>query len=307
MIKNYYTTVSRSAIEETDTPRPGSWINIENATTQELEYVTNLTGLDILDIDDSLDRYEVPRIERHEEGIIMFVRHPIDDIEGLYTDILTIILTDKYIITISPDRSSIISLLLKNKIPFATTQKSRLLIKLLLLVSNSFTNHVKSVRHSVVDQKKIFKKGVSDTDIIELAENEEILNQYLSALIPLQHVIQTILRGNYIELYADDEDLLDDLLVSSRQSVDICTVNVKSIRAVRDSYQIIFTNKLNHIMKFLTSFTIVLTIPTIVTSFYGMNVHLPLEKYPSAHLMIILGTAIICAITMLIFSRKKWF
>lgn len=306
MITTFFNTIIKGELDKIDDFRPGTWINVENATLEDLEQIGELTNLDLPDIDDSLDVYESPRFERIDNSVIIFVRYPKELDNGLFTDILTIILTPKHFITISPGECPMVHKLYSPRIPFATTQRSRMLIKLLLLITRSFNYHIKQVRHTVLAQKRNLE-SITGEDILQLAEGEEILNQYVSALVPMQNVIQNIISGHYVEMYANDEELLEDLLISFRQSTDICSVNLKSIRSVRDSYQIVFNNNLNRIIKFLTTFTIVLTIPTMISSFYGINVALPFDHHPQAYL-IILGISVAASGGLFIFFwKKKWF
>jgi magnesium transporter len=211
----------------------------------------------------------------------------------------------KYFITVSSSKNEIITPILENGIKFATTQRARLLIHILLKISQKFTREIKTVRNNVLSQKKHIKH-IESSDIIKLIENEDILNQYLSALSPMRSVFKTIAKGKYIYLYEYDEDSLQDMIISINQSVDLCDISIKSIQSLRDSYQIIFTNRLNKVMKFLTSFTIIMTIPTIIASVYGMNVKLPLSQNPLAFLYIMIATFIVSIVFVLIFFRRRW-
>lgn len=147
---------------------------------------------------------------------------------------------------------------------------------------------------------------VDSKDITNLTINEEILNQYLSSLVPMRAVLESITSGRYTLLYEKDQDLLEDLLNASIQSEDLCSINLRSIRSLRDSYQIIFTNQLNKTIKLLTALTIILSIPTMISSLYGMNVTLPIAEHPHAFLIIFIFIIFISLISFLIFQRKKW-
>jgi magnesium transporter len=149
-------------------------------------------------------------------------------------------------------------------------------------------------------------KKVKGLDIIKLIEGEEILNQYISALTPMKIAIEAISKGGYIHLYEKDNDLLEDMSIAIRQSVDNCTVSVKSIKNLRDSYQAIFTNNLNNNIRLLTSLTVILTIPTIVGSLFGMNIPLPFAESESAFVFIVLAIFLIAFGFYIILKRKDW-
>lgn len=311
MFNIYFRTIKGKEFRKIDELRDGAWINVENATEEDLKKVAEITNLDYIDLEDSLDHYELPRIEKQDNNIIIFVRNPQSkglEEEFLHTQILTIIITEKYFITISISKNSIIELLLiKNdpNIELGTTQRSKLLFYILLRISKSFTRQIKKTKNNVLSQKKHIAK-IENSDIIKLIENEEILNQYLSALSPMRAVFKDIATGKYIQLYEYDQDIFEDVVISIKQSAELCEMSIKSIQSLRDSYQIIFTNRLNKVIKFLTSFTIIMTVPTIVGSLYGMNVRLPLSNNPLAFwyvMIIIFGLAVILTY---VFARRKW-
>lgn len=306
MITTYFKTIQDTKLKVIDKVRVGSWINITNATRDDLEEVVKLTGLEYIDIDDSLDRFEIPRFERQNGNTIVFVRNPSVNSDSYHTEILTIVFSDKYLITISPEKNSTIEYLLNSNKKLVTTQQTKLLISILLNVAQQFTYEIKEVRNRVLMRKNNIEE-VDTPDFIALAESEEILNQYLSALIPNNNVLEGVISSKAIKFHEEDTDLLDDLLITLRQSADICNVSISSIRSTRDSYQVIFTNNLNKTIKLLTSLTIILTIPTILASIFGMNVRLPLDAdNPFSFGIILLIISVCFALALLIFNLKRW-
>lgn len=305
MYKIYFKDIRKNRVERINSIKDGCWINIENANQKDLDYIKKVAKLSKEDIEDISDPLELPRIERQGKTIIVFIRS-VGEGEN-YTEPLTIIVTAKYFITISLNRNSVIESILKEKnFSFPTTQRSKFLIYILLAISKSYTKKVKLIKQSVVSQKKKLK-DVESLDIVKLIESEEILNNYISALIPMKNVFETIANGEYVPVYAHDNDLVQDMIINIRQSVDVCSVNIKSIRNLKESYQILFTNKLNRSIRLLTSLTVILTIPTIVASIFGMNVGLPMESNPLAFLYIILISMVVSFILFIIFYINKWF
>jgi len=305
MLEIYFKTVRDIEFKPIQEFRPGSWIYAKEATQDDLVKIAEITGLELLDIRDSLDRYELPRIERIGDNIVCFTRHPSEIEFGLYTDTLTIILTNAYVIAISPGRSEIIEHLIASSTSLGTTQKAKLILHILLKISVDYTANIKRVRHTILDHEKSMKV-IDNTAISLLTRNEEILNQYLTSLIPMRNTLKAIAEGRYITLHEKDADLLQDLMIAIYQSEDVCGVNIKSIRSLRDSCQIIFTNDVNRTIKLLTALTIVFHIPTIVASVYGMNIQIPLQKSPLAFLYFIAITIIFSFVAVILFRRKRW-
>jgi len=305
MITIYEKDEQRDEFIEIHKPKEGCWIHIENATTHDVNQISKCLGLEYSDICDCLDRYEIPRVERVKENVLIFTRHPIDAEGGLYTTTFTIILTKQYFVTICPQKSHLIENFISQRLKLSFSQKSKFLIYILLKVTQEYTLQIKKIRINVLKQEKKMSH-VDSKDITNLTINEEILNQYLSSLVPMRAVLESITSGRYTLLYEKDQDLLEDLLNASIQSEDLCSINLRSIRSLRDSYQIIFTNQLNKTIKLLTALTIILSIPTMISSLYGMNVTLPIAEHPHAFLIIFIFIIFISLISFLIFQRKKW-
>lgn len=305
MIEIYFKTVRDGELKRISDVRAGSWIYVKETTPVDLEQIAQLTGLDMADLRDSLDKQELPRIEMHGEVLLVFIRHPSEQEPGLYTATLTLILTPLFVITISPYHSEIIEHLLVSTASLGTTQKSKLLLHILLKMTQDFTNSIKKVRYAILEHEQSARR-VEDRAIIVLTKNEEILNQYLTALVPMRNVLESIATGRYLNLYETDFDLLHDLMNAIKQSEDLCRVNVKSIRSLRDSYQILFTNDVNRTIKLLTALTIIFTIPMIIASFYGMNVRIPFQDNSYAFLGILFLSLIFSVIAVIFFVRRRW-
>lgn len=305
MMQIYFKTMRDEEFQLIPQVREGCWIHVDEATQEDLAQVAQLIGLEVLDLHDCLDKYEIPRIERLGNSVIIFTRHPTEHEAGLYTSTLAIILTPHYIVTISPHKSYLVRSFVVQKNKLSTIQKSKLLITLFHKITQEFTAHIRRMRHSVLHQEKEMSV-VESEDIITLTKNEEILNQFHASLVPLRNVLESIMSGRYTNLYEKDQDLLTDLLNAVKQSEDLCSISVKSIRAMRDAYQIIFTNNVSKTIKLLTALTILFSIPTIVASFYGMNTALPFAAHPHAFYYIIGFTAVVVVFAGMIFQRKRW-
>ena len=305
MISIFYKTLKDKKFKKTATLKPGSWINVEKATREDIEKVAEMTGLLKTDLKDTLDPYELPRVERQEEGLIIYARYPTGANDELFTELMTIIITDKFLVTVSHTKNPLIDDMIEQSTKVATTQKIKLVLKLLLKVAQEFTLQTKLVRNKVPVTRRELRR-IDSKDFILLAESEEILNQYLSAIVPLNNALETITTKKYITIHEEDKDIFEDLIIGFRQSADLCNVSVKSIRGLRESYQVIFTNNLNKIIKLLTVMTILLTIPTMIGGIYGMNVALPFQDNPMIFAYLMWFTILICTVTFLIFYYKKW-
>lgn len=305
MIHIYFKTIRSRVFKPITQLRKGAWVYVDHATENDLNTIAKWSKLDLADIQDSLDIYEAPRLERIDGTILLFIRNPSNVHEQLYTEPVTILITKEQLITICPQGNPVIDQIFKIQTDVATTQQSKLLLFILLTIAKEFTRQIRAVSHTVYRQRRTMRQ-VNRKDITILIENEEILNQYLAALAPMETALATLLAGNLLKLYEEDQELLEDVLIEVRQSVGLCKVGLKSIVSLRDSYQILFTNYLNIQIKFLTSFTIILTLPTIIASLFGMNVPLPFSNHPLAFSFIVLGTITLIIVSFGFFAWKRW-
>lgn len=305
MIEIYFKTVRDTEFKQIPDFRIGSWVYVKEANLEDLAKISEITALDLSDVRDSLDKYELPRIEHLGESIAFFVRHPGEHETGLYTETLTIILTNTFVIAISPHKSDLIENLIASNTSLGTTQKSKLILHILLKITQDYTNSIKRVRQSILGAEQPAQM-TGNSGILVLTKNEEILNQYLTSIVPMRNLLETMASGRYMTLYEKDLDLLEDLMIAMRQSEDLCRVNIKSIRSLRDSYHIVFTNDVNRTIKLLTSLTIVFSIPTIIASIYGMNVVLPFASSPYGFGIVMGMIAAASVGGVLYFQRKHW-
>lgn len=304
LLKFYDRKTNANQYTEVNSPVGGCWVHIENASTTDLQELSELTGLEYVNLIDCLDRYEVPRIETTDDVIIFFARFPSDIEVGLYTSTISIILTEKYFITITPHKDTLINTFLNGDFGVIPPVGNKLMLLILMRIAQEFASNIRRIRYSVLGAEKEMI-NVESEDIAVLTKNEEILNQYISCLLPLRSMWEHG-PSRLPSLYEKDSDLVEDLLNAFRQAEDSCAVLLKSIRSLRDAYQIIFTNNMHKTIKALTSLTIILSIPTMVASLYGMNVALPLEKSPHAFFLIVLLIAAFSLGGSWIFKRKNW-
>lgn len=305
MLRIYFKKAKDEAIQELNEIKEGCWIHVDEATTTDLEELAHITNIDYADLLDCLDKYEIPRIERSDKNLLVFTRYPTDQEIGLYTSTLTLILANHYFITVCPHRSLLVKNFIGQNSSFSTLKNTKLLILLLSKINQEFTGQIRRVRYNVLSAEKEMIH-VESEDITSLTKNEEVLNQYLSSLVPIRSVLEGIYSGRYTSLYEKEQDFILDCLNSIRQSEELCSIVLKSIRSLRDAYQIIFANNLHKTIKLLTALTIILTIPTMIASVYGMNVDLPLAKNTFAFGIVMGFTALLSVFGLWYFKHKRW-
>lgn len=290
-----------------DTPKLGSWVVLEEPTAEEVDRVIDMLGLEPDLMKDAQDPYEVPRIEKEGDATYIFLRIPYDlpESDTVITYPALIVITEKVMVTLFQKRTVFMEKIRLGSVEYATTQKAKLLFQIISEINNIYSKFIvsinKGVRMATVDFHNI-----SNNDIVNFLKFESTLNDFMSALVPTNALLEQLLKGKYITLFEDDKDLIEDNLLANRQLIEASKSNLKNIFNIRDAYTTVMTNNLNRVIRVLTVITIVLTIPTMISSFFGMNVPVPFEGSPYAFISIILIIIGISSLVLYIFSRKKW-
>lgn len=305
MLEILFKSLKGDTLRTLDSYKPGCWVNVFNPDTAELEKLSRDLLLDFPTVRDAMDPYEVPRIEREEGNDYIFVRAPIKISGQIHTTPLLIVITPDYFITVSRDMPDITDKFKKNPAAISTTQKTKLFITLLLDINLDYSHFIndmrKQVRFFTTDLQKI-----TNRDIVRLVDFQSAFNDFLSSLEPLSITMKQLLSGKYLQLYDADQDLVEDLQIGSDQLVQLCRSNIKAISNIREAYASIISNNLNRTVKLLTAVTLILTIPTAIASFYGMNVDLPLAGHPLAFLFIFLLTLFLTVLVWIWFWKKDY-
>jgi magnesium transporter len=147
----------------------------------------------------------------------------------------------------------------------------------------------------------------SNKHFVRFVEIEDILNDFLSELVPTNNILLNMLAGRKLLSFTeDDRDILEDLQLETAQLVDESKGYLKTIVNIREAYSNIMTNNLNRQIRILTTLTIVLTVPTIVGSFFGMNINVPFDEKQYAFPLVVGGTMVFALIVLFILRKKDW-
>ncbi|MCK5334069.1 MAG: magnesium transporter CorA family protein [Candidatus Aenigmarchaeota archaeon] len=305
MLTIFKKTIKDAELRKLDSLEVGSWVSVVDPTKKEIKYLTKTLDLDEKNVLDALDEYEVPRIEKNKDAAYMLIKVPVEN-EGIISTIpIAIFMTDRHILTITKQDNKVLQSIMENNAKLYTTQKINLLIHIFLLASDVYENYLKQISKEIYLRKAKIT-DLSNRDIVNLIKYEELLNQFISSFLPMANIFEKILDGKYLPLYRQDKELIEDLLVNSRQTLDLCRTNMKTVVNIREAYSTVLSNNLNKIIRFLTVFTILLAVPTTISSLYGMNVVLPMQNDPLIFIYIFSTIFAVTVLLVLFFMKKKW-
>ncbi len=302
----YHRTVRDSQTHIIDSPKKGSWVRVIGPDHTELSRLSEVYGLELDLLEDGVDLYEAPRLERNGDDIYMYVRYCRPTDENTSTHPILIILTKDNIITIERVEADPLNVVARSN-DIVTTQKVKMILNILEEINRGYRTYLNFVTKRILGTRsKLHRTIISNKDILNFIDIEEDLNEFLTALQPYGLVLHALLNGKYIRAHEEDEDLIEDLQLSTSELVELTNSRLKTVQNTRDAYTAIATNNLNQIFKRLTSIAIFMSIPTIVGGFYGMNVALPYDHHPHAF-WIVSGVTVATMIGFIFyFKNKRW-
>ena len=301
MINIYNTNIETNQLEERNKIQKGCWVNLVSPSDEEIINVCSELKISTDYVKDSLDYEEKARIDTEEDdGTVLFVIDvPVIEKEGdSYTystmPLGVIIVRDDYIVTVSLRKSIVIEKFIKSKVKnFVTYMKSRFLFQIMLENSSAYLTYLKRINKETEIAESTLKHSMKNRELLKMLSLEKSLVYFTTSIKSNEVVMEKTLRGKFIKLYEDDEDILEDAIIENKQAIEMGKIYSDILNGTMDAYASIISNNLNGVMKFLTSITIVLAIPTMVSSFWGMNVELPFQNN-------INGFAIMVAISILL-------
>lgn len=312
MLKVYKTNATDKSIKRIKRISVDSWIDLSTPTSDEIEKVVARTGVDKDLILKMLDDEERPRVEQSGNATLVVIDTPFleeGDTAHVYTTYpLGIIITDNnYVITVSPKKTTILQDFKKDKVKdFRTAKKVRFLIQILLKTSNYYLRALKQVNNDIEKKEQVLKKSTENKDLIDLLEIEKTLVYFITSLKANDLVLEKLSKGTIFPLFENDNDLLEDAIIENKQAIEMSGIYRDILSSITDTYATIVSNNLNIVMKFLAGATIVLSIPTMIYSFLGMNVPLGfLSTSPQSVLIISIGSLILSIIIAIILKIKN--
>lgn len=293
-----------------DTLEKHCWVNMINPDSAELEYVSAALDVEKDFLISALDEEESSRVEVEDNNqILTIIDIPVAEEEDgavMYSTMpLGIIVTADNIITVCLKENSIISEFESGRVRgMITNFKARFIFQLLYRISVRYLQYLKQIDKISQSVERQLRKSMKNQELIQLLDLEKSLVYFSTSLKANESTIKKLSRGKIIKLYEEDEDLLEDVLVELSQAIEMCNIYSSILSGTMDAFASIISNNLNIVMKYLASITIIMAVPTMIASFYGMNVGaIPLANAPYAFWAVV-GVSVL-ATTLAAFILKK--
>ncbi len=302
----------RGKLEELDQLQPDTWIHIVAPNTEDRVRAETEFGIPHDFLVAALDVDEKARTD-HEDGTrLILLRVPLrsaetDDVP-FNTVPLGMIVMNSFIVTVCQQENEVISDFLTSQVPnWAVARRNRFLLQLLLRTATKYLRYLRQIDREIDTLETRLQTSMRNRELLELLRFEKSLVYFNTALKSNELMMERLQRSREFDKYPEDQDLLEDVLTENQQAIEMVGISSNILSGMMDAFASIISNNLNTVMKFLTSATIVLTLPTLIASFYGMNVGLPLQRNPYAFLILLCISLILSTTVVLIFLRKDWF
>ena len=299
-------------IHEKQEMQPGSWIALTNPTASEIIDVADACRIDPDHLKAPLDEEERSRIEAEDEYTLILVDIPsIEERNGkdwFVTIPMAIITTRDVLITVCLEETPILSAFMDGRVrDFHTFMKTRFILQILYKNATQYLRIIDK-KSEVIENK--LHQAQKNEELIELLELQKSLVYFTTSLRSNEVVLERLLKLDKIKKYPEDTDLLEDVIIENKQAMEMTSIYNGILSGTMDTFASVISNNLNIVMKFLATVTIVLSIPTMVASFYGMNVlpkGMPFADSPYGF-WIVLGFAVaLSLIVAYIFNKKDLF
>jgi magnesium transporter len=310
MFKIYKST--ENGIEQFTEVVNSCWINVVDPDPDEIYRLKDL-GIPTDFITYPLDVDERPRTEREDDGtLLIIVRIPV--YQGAISDIpyssipLGIIVTDRFIITVCKQECEVLSDFAAGRARgLSTGKRYRFILRLLLGIASQFLSYLREINKMTELVEDKLQTSMRNKEVQELLKFQKSLVYFTTAIKANEVLMERLQKMKLFTQYPEDEDLLEDVITENQQAMGMVDISNTILSSMMDAFASIISNNLNVVMKFLASMTIIMSIPTIVTSYFGMNVTIPGGDHPMAFLWIIALFIVLCAITVIIFLKRDWF
>lgn len=309
---NIYRTDDR-IISEIDQYMAGAWVKLTAPTLEECAEISDRFHMDIADVRAALDDEESSRINLEDDYTLILVDIPSAEMRNnrhSYTTIpLGILIAEDVVITVCAEETAVLRSFVEQRVrDFSTKKQMRFTYQVLYNACMVYQSLLRSIDRKRTEIEERIDKNTEDVDLIDLHELESNLVYFATSLRANGVVLDRLTRYGRLRQYSEDQELLEDVIIENRQAIEMTQIYRDIINGTRELMSTVINNRLNNVMKYLAAITIVMSIPTIISGLWGMNVGgkwMPFSSTPHGFAIICLITLFLCVFVMLWLRKKK--
>jgi magnesium transporter len=306
---------AEKGLAELSAPAPGCWVSLVNPTAEEISEVAGQFRIDEDDLRAALDVEERSRVQVEDDYVLVLVDVPTTELRNkkqwFVTIPLGIVLADDAIITVCGERTAMLEEFESGRVrDLRTNQRSRFTLQLLYRNAVWYLQYLRRIDKLTDAVESKLHVSTRNEELIELLELEKSLVYFNTSLTSNEKVLERLVTTPAVKMYPEDEELLADTIVENKQAMEMATIYGSILSGTMDAYASVIANNQNSIMKTLALVTILMAIPTMIFSAYGMNMDpagMPLTYQPWGFFAVIAASVVISVLVLVYFARKRWF
>ncbi len=309
----YFKNISGQTVS-IDNLEQGTWVNLlPPFKEEEFQELSKQMNIPIEFLRDSLDIDERPRFEEEDNVKFLVLKTPAEnnsfnDSDAYYITIpICVILTHHHIITVNSFDNAAINKFLNSFEKRQPDKKSMMVLKIFEKVVTNFMEFLKEINHRRNMYEQELYNSNRNEELLHLMRIQKSLVYFVTALRSNELLMMKLERTNFLALNEDEREFLNDLIVDTSQALEMANIYTTILSSTLDAFASIISNNLNNILKRLTSITIILSLPALVASIYGMNVEIPFANTAHAFYIPIVLSLVVSVIIAAYFMKKKWF
>ena len=263
-----------------DSYQPVCWVNCIDPTSAESKILIRDFKVDADFLKAALDPEESPHIDSEDGNELIIIDVPVISKEEkditYQTMPLGIIITKENVITISLKKNMVIEEIASGHFKNINTNlRTQFVLNVVLRTAVKYLQYLKQIDKISDNIERDLRKSMKNKDFMQFLEIEKSLVYFSSSLKANESTLEKVMRGRLVKLHEEDKELLEDVLIEVRQAIEMTTIQINILSNTMEAFASIISNNLNIVMKVLASITLIISIPTVISGFYGMNVNLP--------------------------------
>ena len=301
-------------LTQTDSLEPGCWVSLVSPSEEELAAVRTALGIEDEYLRAALDEEETSRLEVDEDQVLIIADIPISEEENgkpMYTTLpFGIIVTRDNVVTVALKENTVLKDFASGRgvKGVNTALKNRLVLQILLRAAGRYLFDLRQIDKMSSRVERELYTSLKNKELIQLLTLEKTLVYFTTTLKSTEATLEKLLRGRILKFSEDDQELLEDVIIEFKQAIEMADIYSSILSGTMDAFASVISNNLNIIMKVLTVITILMTVPNVVFSFYGMNTELPIYTIPGTSIpsyWLPVSLAIVCTGASWLFMKKR--
>ncbi len=286
------------------------WVDARSVTREDIRVLETEYKIQTETIIDILDEDELSRLDWEDDYVIVIVRLPIFKAENdisYFTTPLGIILYPDKVITICWTDCEVLHDMAANRVKnLSLLDLPSFVVKTLARADLIFLRYLKAINRKAASLQTALEKSVRNSELLQLLNLEKSLVYFTTSLKSNQLLFEKLVKTRLIQMDEQDREWLEDLEIDNRQAIEMADIYTNTMSGTMDAFASVISNNLSIVMKRLTVISLVLMIPTMITSFFGMNVPLPMGSWGGfAPIAVILFACIVSSAAASMLLKEK--